>query len=287
MKSRALFLLGGLAALAASGFRDAGSHPVLARVATGPLSHIASSLANDRDLTSSHAKRATPTPKRNLGPYAAGLADLQARKYAAAETAFRQAIAKHDHVFASYVGLATAASDRHDYGTAYQAYRHAALMQPKNGSLQYQTAFSALYAEDYHAAVQFATRYIALRPKDWRGYHLRFLAYGDLLDRKHQVTDAAQVAKLQPHSASALNDLGIALANDGKYARSEKELTAAIKLDPTNPIYYSNRGQAEYQEKKLQAALRDFEKARALTKDKLRRKQLDAAIAYLRKQIHH
>lgn len=290
MNSRTRILLGGVVALAGTSFqatsvRAAPHHLSPSPASDGRYARSPGVLAPGARRMAAK-KRATPSAQKDPGLYARGLAELHAGKYAAAQREFQAAIKAHDHVVQSYAGLGAAAIAQHNYGAGYKAYRQAANLDPKNPALQYRTAYAALYAEDYHAAVQYCTRYIQLAPHDWQGYHLRFLAYGDLLDRKRQIADAEQVVKLQPRSAAALNDLGIALANNRQYAKAVQVLTNAIKLNPRNPIFYSNRGQAEYQEKKLNAALADFQKARSLTKDPARRKQLDSVIAYLKKQTH-
>jgi Tfp pilus assembly protein PilF len=233
-----------------------------------------------------HSSSAAAVFRASSGPYQRALDDLHAGRYAQAEQGFRDAIKKHDHVFLAYAGLGAAAYAVHDYVTAFHAYQHAAALQPKNPLVEYRTAYCALYSNDYHSAVTYASNYIKLEPKDPSGYRLRFLAYGSLLDRKHQLQDARAEVKFAPRSADAHNDLGIALSNNREYAQAISEFNTAIRLAPSDPDYYQNRGQAEYQDKKLAAALADFERARALTKDPLKRKQLDTVIAYLKKQLH-
>ncbi len=219
--------------------------------------------------------------------YQQGVTALSAGHYSAAENDFRQAIARHDHVAQAWVGIAAADFARREYSASYHAMLHAVQLRPRDPGIQYRTASSALYSDDFHAAVKYATNYIALEPRDPRGFQLRFNAYGNLLDRKHQLQDARSVVKLQPHNANAYNDLGIALANNKEFSASEVALTRAIALQPSNPEFYSNRAQPEYQQKQYNKALADLEKALSLTKDRSRRGQLTAAIAYLRKQIHH
>jgi Flp pilus assembly protein TadD len=219
--------------------------------------------------------------------YDAGQAALKAGQYASAVRDFRAAVDHRQHLPDAYVGLGTAYVGLGRFANAFQAYRQAAGVEPKNADVLYKTAYAALYSDDYHNAVSYGSRYIALRPNDPKGYHLRFLAYGGLLDAKHQLADARQVSKLEPNNPSALNDLGIGLVQNKQYSAAEKVLGRAIALQPGNWQFYKNRGLAEYQNHQFPLALKDFQRAEALTKDPVQRSNLKAAIAFLQKQMHH
>jgi Flp pilus assembly protein TadD len=271
-------------------------------------------------LLTPRALASTAGSRPASSPFAVGVADMNAHRWAAAEQQFRLAIARKDHLERAYAGLGTAAAwlkdnktaffafkkavalDAHDleaqqglaqsaiairdFYDAYHAYGQLVRAAPKNPYFLYETAYSALYAADSHAAVSYATRYIKLAPYDWRGYHLRFLAYGNLLMHKQQVQDASKVVQLRPHDPSAYSDLGIALANDQQYKKSIKVLTTAIKMDPKNAVYYMNRGISESLNGQENLALQDLKVARSLTHDAKVRKQIDALIHYLQRRAH-
>lgn len=221
------------------------------------------------------------------GPYARGVDALRKGRYADAAKAFTAAIEQHDNVAAAYAGLGEAELAQRHYPAALRAYKATVARMPHNSLYQYRAAYAALYANDFHAAVQYASNYIRLRPRDPSGYRLRFLAYGGLRDRKNQARDAKVVARMQPHNASAQNDLGIALANNQQYGDAERAFTAAISLDRNNGLYYKNRGVTESLDKKYALAIQDLKKARSLIKEPTTRKNLDIVIASLEKQLHH
>jgi|SRR5947209_1359027 len=286
MKLRALFLLAGTLAASACASQASAATPAATRALVQQPArtriHSAGSYAHESSTTAVIASRSSST-----SDYSAGQAALKARRYTAAVRYFQAAIDHHVRVFDAYIGLGTADVALARYADGFRAYRRAASLQPRNAGVLYKAAYAALNANDYHNAVAYATRYLALKPHDGNGYHLRFLAYGGLLDAKHQLDDARLVARYEPNSATAFNDLGIALAQNRQYKASEAALTKAIALQPGNWQFYKNRGLAEYRNNQLTLALHDFQRAERLVKDPLQRSNLRAAIAVLQKQMHH
>jgi tetratricopeptide (TPR) repeat protein len=168
---------------------------------------------------------------------------------------------------------------------AFRAYESAVSHDPSNAAFLYYAAYSALYAQDFRGAVSYATRFIRVQPKNPAGYHLRFLAYGKLLDHKNQVKDARVEVQLQPRNPDSYNDLGIALTNDTKFAAAVKTFTQAVRLRPGYLAYYTNRAMAENLNGQPNAVLRDLYTARSLAKDALTRKQIDEAISNYEKHL--
>jgi tetratricopeptide (TPR) repeat protein len=221
----------------------------------------------------------------SMSPYQRGLAYVKVRDYKNAAREFKASILAHRDVTASYVGLAASALASGDYLNAYQNYVLASNRAPTNASYLYYAAFSAYYAGDYHDSIPYATRFIALQPNNPAGYHLRFLDYGGLTMAKQQLKDAQMVARLQPHNASAYNDLAIAYTNNRRFAQSQQTFTRAIQLARTVPQYYLNRARVDLLLKQTKAAIQDFKKARSLTTDPVTREQLQAAIIALEKTL--
>jgi len=278
MQLRSLLLGGalGLAALPLAAGLPSEARTALARQAVGSSP---SRVSNRGALPSAAARPASH--------FDLGVAYLRQKKYAAAEREFRRAIAAHDHTALAYADLAGAAWELGDFVTAFRSYKQAASMEPRNAAFQYGTAFEALYAGDYHASITYATAFIKLQPRAYKGYHLRFLAESRLYEPKAEVADAAIEVRLEPNNPTAHNDYGIGLTNDKQYAKALVELTRAIKMDPKNFQFYVNRAQTEEQDKLFRPALQDLQTARALTHDPSIRRQLDAAIKFLQKQIKH
>jgi superkiller protein 3 len=217
--------------------------------------------------------------------YDRGQTYLKARSFTAAVAQFRLSIRRHQSVADSYANIGTASLDMGKDAAAYRAYKAAVSHNPSNAAYLYYAAYSALYAQDFRGAVSYATRFIGVQAKNPAGYHLRFLAYGKLLEHKNQVTDARVEVQLQPRSPDSYNDLGIALTNDGKFAAAVKTFTRAIRLRPAYLSYYTNRAMAENLNRQPNDVLRDLYTARSLAKDSLTKKQIDEAIANFKKHL--
>lgn len=295
MNPRALFLLGGALVLTGCSSQAVANSPTATTTPStrsAPTVPSTPAAGTKKSPVSSHPKpHATSSTGSNpvvdsKNPYAAGIAALPASRYDAALADFRAAIARHSHIAASHAGIGSADVGKKDFAAAAKAYGHAAALDPRTPVYLYRAAYASLYSGDFHATVTYASQYVKRVPRDPAGYHLRFLAYGNLFNRKKQIADARVVARLQPRKPSAFNDLGIALANDGKPKQAIKAFDRAIALKPNIGSYYQNRGVAENLIGKRPAALTDLEKARSLTTDKLTKANLDRAIAYLKKQLH-
>jgi len=228
----------------------------------------------------------TSAPNCSLHAYDMGQTSLRARQYRQARNEFQTAIRCHDRVTQAYANLGTANFDLGQYAAAYSAYRSAAMRAPHDPALTYVTAFAALYAGKWKDTVAYATATLKLQPKSDITYHLRFVAYGRLLQHKQQVRDASAEVKLKPYNADYWDDVGIALYNDSKLADSIGAFTHAIQLQPSHWNYYKNRAISEVYSKKSKIALRDLEKAYTLASSPGDKKQLSRAITKLKKSLH-
>ena len=291
MKVGVLLSLGGVIAVAGCGSNSTASPPppTARPTATRVAVHLTPvPTAKARPVATKPAVKATRVRITAVTqPFEEGKADLRARNYTAAAREFQLSIDRHLHVADSYAGLGTASLALQDFRAAFRAYRTAAAIQPRNTFYLYYTSFAALYARDFQTSVAYATRFIHLEPKNASGYHLRFLGFGQLLMHKKQVIDARMVVRLRPRDANSYNDLGIALANDGKPAQAATAFTHAIQLRPANLSYYMNRAQAENLNGQPNLVLRDLEKARSLARDPGTRRTIDEAIANFKKQTQH
>lgn len=248
-------------------------------------------LAGSAALTSCLSSAYAAPVRMNMhGPrsaYATGEALLKTHRYSQAQVAFRRAIAQKDHLGLAYAGLGTADIDLGDSVGGFKAYRQAAELLPKNAAINFYAGYAALYARAYSWAVTFATRVIKLQPNNYPSYHLRFLAYGRLESKKHQVSDSHMEVKLLSNSSESWNDYGIALGNDGQLPQSIAAFGRAIKLKPSYWAYYKNRAIIEIYNKQQARALVDFEQAAALAPDVADKKLMTDTAAKLKKRMHH
>jgi tetratricopeptide (TPR) repeat protein len=248
---------------------------------------LAAAAALSSGLSSAHASPSRLSVHGSAGAYSTGQSLLKAHRYRAAQTAFRQAIAHKDHLAFAYAGLGTADIDLGDSVAGFKAYQQAAKLLPGSAAMNYYAGFAALYARAYNWAVTYATRSIKLHPNYYPSYHLRFLAYGRLKSKKHQVSDARMEVKLVPNNPETWNDYGIALGNDGQLPQSISAFGKAIKLKPNYWAYYKNRAIIEIYNKQQSRALQDFEKAGALAPDVADKKLMADTAAKLKKRMHH
>ena len=248
---------------------------------------LAGAVALAGSLTTVHASPSRFAAHGPASAYARGQTLLKARQYRQAQLAFQQAIARKDHLALAYAGLGTADIDLGDFKGGFKAYQSAAKLMPTDAAMNYYAGFAALYARAYNWAVTYATKSIQLKPGYYPSYHLRFLAYGRLQNKKHQVSDAKVEVRLLPNNPDTWNDYGIALGNDGQLPQSISAFGKAIKLRPTYWAYYKNRAIIEIYNKQQARALQDFEKAGALAPDAADKKLMADTAAKLKKRMHH
>lgn len=306
MKPGILCLLTGTIALAGcASTASGGGTPTVSPKATAAVSAATtpgatpSSASDPRPAvtgvaTVSELPTVPPVPTAQLGPapkptaaYAAGRAALKARKYAEAERDFQIAVAHSVNTAAASTLLGVSAAAVGDYATAYKGYTRASLLNPRDPGLVYGAAYSALNSRNYHASIDYAKQYISMRPKDVRGYHVKFLAEGHLLQAKQQLKDARAIVSLQPNNAESSNDLGIALGNREQYAASAVAFSRAIRMRPGYAPYYINRAIIENLNGKPKLALADLQTAERDSTDPTMRRNVGLAIANLKKRMYH
>jgi superkiller protein 3 len=217
-------------------------------------------------------------PKK-VSAFDKGTAYMRAGNSRAARQQFVLSIRLHQRVADSYANLGSIALDERRAHDAFRAYQSAAQLGPNNPAYLYYAAYAALSAHDFNAAIPYVSRCIHLQPRNTAAYHLRFLAYGSLLDYRGQVRDARALVGLAPTSPIAYADLGIALFNDRKVRQAIQAFTRAIQLQPKEISYYINRAIAEQFSRQTDLVLRDLRTAKFLSKDPGTRKQIEQAIA--------
>jgi tetratricopeptide (TPR) repeat protein len=237
--------------------------------------------------TSIHASPSRAAENASASAYTQGMALMNAHQYARAQIAFRRAIAHKDHLLLSYVELGKADIYLGDLVGGFKAYQQATKLLPRDPALNYYTGVAALNARAYNWAVVYASRSLKYRPNTYLSYHLRFVAYGRLKNKKKQLSDAQMEVKISPSNPESWDDYGIALGNDGQLLRSISAYGKAIKLNPRNWAYYKNRANIEIYNKQHGRALADYEKAAALAPDPADKKLMLDTAAKLKKQLHH
>lgn len=294
MKFRALLALSSVLVLAGCGSKTAAS-PTATVSSLSPTTHPTSAATQPSPTSPTTVPTGTSRIVATGSSYDRGQAYLRAGQYATASHEYNQWLRSHPTFAAGFYGLGNAEWGQQHFQNAYVAYRKAAQLDPHNAEYVYKTGLAALYVQNSNsasnpyvrAAIAYASRYIRLQPTHVAGYHLRFLAYGQSLNRKMQLPDAQSEVKLEPRNPDSYNDLGIALANNAKYARASAAFTRAIMLQPSYYAYYIDRAEAENLNKQQSLAMRDLRKAQALAPDAKTRQSLGMAIASLTKAMQH
>lgn len=294
MKSGVLLAVAGTALLAGCGSPTSDPSPTATHAPSPNATSTAATIAVKGSATpAATAPPPTLAPVKtqkvtipaNATAFQKGQALMRGGDYTHAAAQFQQSIASKQQVANSYAGEGTAYIYLHQYPKAYRAYGYAAKLEPTNADFAYYAAYTALYSRNLHAAVDYATNYIRLRPKDARGYHVRFLSYGQLLMAKRQVTDAQSIVRLQPRSSAGYNDLGIAYANAGQYKKAVQYFTGAIRIGPPAYSFYINRAFAEQYLRQSDLVLKDLHTALSLAPDAATRAQLNQALAGFEKSL--
>lgn len=114
--------------------------------------------------------------------------------------------------------------------------------QAKSQSASYSTegASALSRAQDWNGLLRYSAAWTKTAPNDPLAWGFLGNAYGGL-HRWAESADAARHAlELKPDWAEAWHALGAANIMLGKYADAVQEITRAIQLKTTNPIYYNN-----------------------------------------------
>jgi tetratricopeptide (TPR) repeat protein len=208
-----------------------------------------------------------------------GRAYMQKGDYKDAEAQFKLAVKQSPHSVAAYEQLGLAALYYRDYPESYKAFTKAVQFTPKDTKLLYWTATAGLYSGSYADARNYVDALLQLKPRYVAAWHLRFLLDTNLLDRKAQLADAKHVLNLSPKNRDALNDAGMAYANNSKPKVAYGYFTRAIAKSPKDWELYKNRSIVDGMLKHAQAEISDLRRAIALAPDAGDRKVLQAALA--------
>jgi tetratricopeptide (TPR) repeat protein len=214
-----------------------------------------------------------------------GRAYMQKGDYKNAEAQFKLAVKQAPKSLVAYEQLGLAALYYRDFPASFGAFKKAAAFKPRDKQLLYYAGTSGLYAGQYADARNYVDQLLNAYPAYVAGWHLRFLLDTNLLDRKGQLKDALSLLRLKPHDANALNDAGMAYANNSKAKIAYGYFTRAIAVDPHNWEYYKNRSIADGMNKNGSAEVSDLKRAIALCKDAGNRKAMQAALAKVQKAI--
>jgi Tfp pilus assembly protein PilF len=208
-----------------------------------------------------------------------GRAYMQKGDYKDAEAQFKIAVKQSPHSVTAFEQLGLAALYYRDYPASYKAFIKAVGFTPRDTKLLYWTGTAGLYAGSYADARNYVDDLLQLKPNYVAAWHLRFLLDTNLLDRKAQLADAKHVLNLTPRNRDALNDAGMAYANNSKPKVAYGYFTRAIAKSPKDWELYKNRSIVDGMLKNAKQEIADLRRAIALVPDAGDRKVLQTALA--------
>ncbi|HZU14066.1 MAG TPA: tetratricopeptide repeat protein [Chloroflexota bacterium] len=281
MKVRALCLVAGTIILGGCSTQAAGKPSPTATAPASPPTPGSTAASNPTGAATTSSPTAVVVASGD--PFQTGMTYLRRRQYSAAAVQFRRAITAHQHLAESYAGLGGAEMGQSRFSSAYTAYQHAASLKPTTQLYLYETAYAALYAQNFRQSVVYTTRLLRLNPYSVAAYHLQMQAYSRLYQPKMALIDAKRIVRLKPKNAEAYDDLGIALANTQHDEAALNAFSTAIRLDPHRYNYFSNRAVVEHLLKDKAAAIADFAEAEKLAPDAKTKSTFAAIVAELKK----
>ena len=140
----------------------------------------------------------------------------------------------------------------------------------------FERGYSFGVSGNYNNAVDAFSKAIELQPKSAEAYNNRGLAYHNLHQHKRAIEDYNEAIRLKPDYAEAYNNRG----NDSyQHQRAIADYNEAIRLKPDYAEAYNNRGNTYHKLGQHQRAINDYTKAIRLKPD-LAGAYLNRGIAY-------
>jgi tetratricopeptide (TPR) repeat protein len=223
-----------------------------------------------------------------------GDAYLQKKEYPAAVTAYSKYIAKHpnDNTGSALKGRALAYLQNMQYQPAltdYTAYlalkptdpealtniviaqqklgidpsaniKVALAHDPNNMQLRELYAESLVKGKNYSDAITQYTTILGSKPDDPTAIFNRGVAYGLLPDYPKAAADMSRYTKAKPSDPAGFNSLAVYYGKQGEWANSAAAFGQLLALKPDDTEALKNRGIANYNLKKYDAAEADLEK---------------------------
>src|SRR6266511_3402834 len=114
---------------------------------------------------------------------------------------------------------------------------------------------------DYDRAIAALSEAIRLDPKSARAFANRGIAYGKKGNNDRAIADFDEAIRLNPNYAQALGNRGFAYASKGDNDRAIADYSEAIRLDPKNALAFANRGIAHGKKGDNDRAIADYSEA--------------------------
>ncbi|NLG50003.1 MAG: tetratricopeptide repeat protein [Chloroflexi bacterium] len=131
----------------------------------------------------------------------------------------------------------------------------------------YSQAIVEYRKEDYHAALEYCNKAIALNPSYVMAYSLRGAVYDALGNWEQALADCTTAIQLAPQYTEAYINRGVTYDHLGDHPHALENYAIALRLDPNHAQAYYYRGLVYDHEGKVDQAIADYTEAIRLRPD--------------------
>jgi Flp pilus assembly protein TadD len=171
--------------------------------------------------------------------------DLRRGKFAEAEARFRHALQIQPETPELLLGLAQSL-EAQNKPEASDAYRKYLAVRPEDSGTRDHLIHLLLYDQKYDAALAELDRADAGKPPSLDSLRMR----ADIQIAQNKLSDAIstlqQAVRLAPRDAQLIGGLGRIYLQKRDFAAAERELKAALQLDPNNLVYWKDLSSTYY-----------------------------------------
>ncbi|MFM9834612.1 MAG: tetratricopeptide repeat protein [Methylophilaceae bacterium] len=183
---------------------------------------------------------------------------------AQAESAAKNLIAQHPHIFILHHVLALALDGQEKYDEASASYKNAIKLQPENADLYFNLGIALSHLDSLAEAENITREAIAIKPNFYEAHG----NLGTILQRQGKLSEAISSyktgLKINPQDARGHFNLGTALRDDGMLEEAVKSYLSAIELFPNYTDAHNNLGETFRDQGNMDAAVKCYQTALSL-----------------------
>ena len=124
-----------------------------------------------------------------------------------------------------------------------------------------QRALAWIQLKEYRHAISDFNRAVKLKRRDAKVYYHRGLAYVGLKEYEQAIYDWSEAIRINPQYASAYHNRGQAYAILQEYDRAIADFNQAIRINPNYALAYRNRALVHHVLERYEQALADYDQA--------------------------
>ena len=209
----------------------------------------------------------TPDPRRSELEDELGSLLAQEKRWADAETAFREALrltAPDEKALAPHMHLGIVLVEEKQFPAAIEELNTAVAAAPENAQAQMQLGRGLAAAGRDEEAEPHLREALKIAPQLPGGALELAMIQQRLGKQQESIPLFQQALAANPKDAQALTNLGLALTETGKAKDAMPYFDQALAENPNDPVIHEDMGAAELQQSHFDEAIAQFEKAREL-----------------------